>query len=208
MAPRPCPGFLSHRPVSQPKNQTKHDFNPQKLFQDHSDALHAYARQRLHRHELCEDVVQETLLAAIQAADTFAGRSQQRTWLIGILRHKIADHFRKASTRHETPLSALRDGQGTLGLYSLKGKWHPSPKSWGNAPNDILEREDFWRIYEVCRSKLPPTLAQCYVLRELEEIPPAEVCKILDISPTNLSVRMHRARLLLRHCLETNWLTD
>ena len=194
--------------MSQSENQTQHGFDPQQLLQDHGNALHAYAMQRLHRRELCDDVVQETLLAALQSADTFAGRSQQRTWLIGILRHKIADHFRKASTRHEKPLSALRDGEGTLGLYSHRGKWHPSPKNWGHAPADILEQEDFWRIYELCRSKLPPTLAECYVLRELEEISPTEVCKILDISPTNLSMRMHRARLLLRHCLETNWLTD
>lgn len=177
-------------------------------MKDHAQALHAYARQRLHRHELCEDIVQETLLAALQSANRFDGRSQQRTWLIGILRHKIADHFRKASTRHEKPLSALRDGEGTLGLYSHRGKWHPSPKNWGHAPADILEQEEFWRAYELCRSKLPPTLAECYVLRELEGTPTEEVCKILDISPTNLSVRMHRARLMLRHCLEINWLTD
>lgn len=152
--------------------------------------------------------MQDALLAALESADTFQGRSQQRTWLIGILRHKVLDHFRRSRTRREQPLSSLKDGQGTLGLYSKRGKWSPSPKKWGHAPADILEREDFWRAYELCRSKLPSTFAECYILRELEGLAADEVCKILDITPTNLSVRMHRARLLLRHCLEENWLTD
>ena len=199
---------MSQSSVSQPQHPPSPEINPQHLLRDHGKALLAYAKQRLHHHDLCEDVVQETLLAALQSAKTFAGRSQQRTWLVGILRHKIVDHLRKASTRLESPLSALRDGEGTLGLYNKIGKWHPGPKDWGHAPADILEQEDFWRIYRICRSKLPPAYAECYILRELEEVSPTDVCKILDITPTNLSVRMHRARLLLRHCLETQWLKD
>jgi len=194
--------------LSHPPEPTHTGLAPEDLLHEHGEALHAYARQRLHRRELCEDVVQETLLAALQSADSFQGRSQQRTWLISILRHKIADYFRRSSTRHEKPVSALGDGEGTLGLYNQRGKWGQSPKSWGHTPEDVLEREEFWEAYERCRAKLPTTLLECYVLREIEGISPSEVCKILDITPTNLSVRMHRARLMLRQCLETNWFSD
>lgn len=181
---------------------------PQDLLKEHGPALYAYAKQRLHRHDLCEDIVQETLLAALQSARTFEGRSQKRTWLIGILRHKIADHFRKASTRREQPLSSLGEHQGTLGLYNKRKRWAKSPEDWGSVPADILQQKEFWRAYRLCRSKLPSTLADCYTLRELEGLSSEEVCKILDITATNLSVRMHRARLMLRHCLETNWFND
>ncbi len=64
-------------------------------LEEHGDALYGYAKARVGTRELAEDLVQETLLAALQSRDRFAGRSSVRTWLFSILRHKIVDVYRR-----------------------------------------------------------------------------------------------------------------
>ena len=63
----------------------------------YGDALYLYAMARLHDEPLAEDLVQEALLAGLKAHDRFAGNASEKTWLIGILKHKIVDHFRQSS---------------------------------------------------------------------------------------------------------------
>ncbi len=65
------------------------------LVDRHADALYGYALKRVMDTNTAEDLVQETYLAVLKAPGSFAGRAAERTWLIGILKHKIADHFRQ-----------------------------------------------------------------------------------------------------------------
>lgn len=171
----------------------------------HGDALFAYALLRVRHRETAEDLVQETFIAAMNQADRFEGRSKARTWLIGILRHKVLDHFRRNRRRGEIKEQLLGDGEGTLGLYNKRGKWEPKLTDWSGDPAALYENQEFWRVYEGCRVKLPSLLFEAYLLREIEGLGVEEVCQILGITATNLSVRLHRARLMLRQCLAKHW---
>lgn len=179
--------------------------DPAEWLARHGDALYAYALSRVRRADIAEDLVQEALLAALRNVDTFQERSQERTWLIGILRHKVLDHIRKHRRDAELKTSQGEKGYGTLGLFDRRGRWAKRPCEWKDDPASVYEQKAFWETYEVCRKRLPQTLSEAYILRELEGLSVEESCNVLGISSTNLSVRLHRARLALRECLETHW---
>ena len=179
--------------------------DPATWLSQHGDALYAYALSRVRRPDVAEDLVQEALLAALGSASGFEGRSQERTWLIGILRHKLIDYLRKKTRSKEVQEPAMGEGQGTMGLFNKRGRWNPKPAAWGEDPAALYEDKEFWRVYEACRSKLPATLAEAYTLRELEGLAPDTACQVLGITASNLAVRLHRARLALRGCLEDQW---
>lgn len=179
--------------------------DPAAWLDAHGDAMYAYAMSRVRKPDIAEDLVQDALLAAIKNADTFRGRSEERTWLIGILRHKVLDYFRSRRRSKEVQEPTLGDGQGTMGLYNKRGRWASKPAAWGDDPSAIYEQDEFWQVYELCRAKLPTTLSEAYIVRELEGLSVDEACKVLAITATNLSVRLHRARLGLRTCLEDRW---
>src|SRR5689334_5348279 len=94
---------------------------------EHGDALYAYALPRVRNADVAEDLVQETLLAAIKAHKNFAGNSAERTWLTGILKHKLIDHLRK-STR-QRPLSEL-DVDVTEEFFDSRGQWKAASPDW------------------------------------------------------------------------------
>ncbi|HKM54852.1 MAG TPA: sigma factor-like helix-turn-helix DNA-binding protein, partial [Isosphaeraceae bacterium] len=84
------------------------------------------------------------------------------------------------------------------------GFWRNAPSTW-KAPEDALLDDEFWSVLEGCLDGLPRSLAHVFMLRELEQIDVEELCKILGLTPGNLRIRLHRARLLLRDCLERRW---
>ena len=61
----------------------------------HANYLFNFAVGQVRDVSVAEDLVQETFLAAVKAQNSFGGKSSARTWLVGILRHKIYDHLRK-----------------------------------------------------------------------------------------------------------------
>lgn len=174
----------------------------QQWLDEHGDVLFSFAMTRVADQTVAEDVVQETFLAAIKNAKSFQEKSTIRTWLIGILRHKIADHFRANQRRKQLSekVAAVHEAE------KLTGR-HFDRKHWGATPESAFTDQEFWRVFEHCREGLPTSLSQPFVLREVEQMKTEEICAILDLKPANLSVRVHRARLLLRKCLETNWFT-
>lgn len=172
----------------------------------HRLVLFRYALLHLRDADLAEDVVQETLLAALQADTGFAERSSLRTWLIGILKHKIADQQRRGAreTRLFEPDRVGSDEGIEEDLFTAEGSWHSPPNAWSH-PEKSLEHEEFWRIYEWCQQNLPERQAEVFMLRELVGLEPEEICKELGLSSTNYWVTLHRARLRLRMCLEMRW---
>ena len=145
--------------------------------------------------------MQETLLAAIVARKRFAARSSERTWLISILRRKIVDHFRQA---RRARLEVV-EKEDNAEFFSSDGHWKHPVRKWRGDPQQVLEREEFWQTLELCLAQLPPAVADTFVLKELDRLAGEEICNELQITPSNLSVRLHRARMLLQHCLERNW---
>lgn len=172
-------------------------------------ALLRYARLHLRDASAAEDAVQDTLVAALQAAATFRGESALQTWLIGILRHKLIDQLRRR--RHEIPGSEAgldADEAADSGLlerlFERNGHWAAPPQAW-QRPDAALEQADFYAAFEACVQGLPERTAQTFVLREVDGLDAAEICKELRLSPSNYWVMMHRARLRLRECLEKRW---
>ena len=165
-----------------------------------------YARLQLRDPAQAEDVVQETLLAALEGATRFAGKSSLRTWLTGILKHKIIDHLRRAG--REQPLTGADDdrpeAEAVDALFAADGHWREFPAQWGN-PAAALENSRFWVAFEECTLRLPARTARVFMMREIMDMPTEEICKELGITATNCWVMLHRARLTLRECLELQW---
>lgn len=170
----------------------------------HGDALYRYARLHLRDEAAAEDAVQETLLAGIRGRDRFKGDASERTWLIGILKRKVIDHIRRKERQ-----PTLLDLQGTESYvddhFNAKGLWQESVRKWGRNPHGSAESSEFWDVLNRCLAGLPDRFAAAFTLRELDNTESDDICKILDLTPTNLWTILHRARARLRDCLERNW---
>lgn len=174
----------------------------------HGDYLFRYAMMRLRDRGLAENLVQETFLAAIKGKGSFSGRSSERTWMVGILKHKIIDHYRKDfRERPVTDLQVLQDGeeQTVDQFYDAMENPRKYPKEWMPDQQALLHTREFWDILHECMGKLPKTTSIAFAMRELDDMDTPNICKELGITPTNLWVMLHRARLQLRECLERNW---
>lgn len=173
---------------------------------EHGDYLYRYALARLRDPHQAEDAVQETLLAAL-AGSGFAGKASPRTWLTGILKHKIIDQFRRQQreTTLEDPDEVAVDDAGMEDFFLDDGHWAEPPQAW-REPGNLLQQNQFLEVLQACLDRLPKKLARIFLLREIEESDNEEICKELEISPTNAWVMLYRARMGLRKCLEMNWL--
>ena len=170
----------------------------------YGDYLFRYAMLRLRDRPAAEDMVQETFLAALKGRGTFSGDSSEATWMVGILKHKIADHFRRQA--REAPLEEGDLGEHPdAGHMDGKGHWTTGPAEWGGNPADLYRQGEFLDRFRICLSGLSAKHADAFTLREIEGLGTAEICKVLGVSETNLWVILHRARALLRRCLETRW---
>ncbi|PWU13589.1 MAG: RNA polymerase subunit sigma [Verrucomicrobia bacterium] len=183
--------------------------DPERWVDEHGDYLFKFALVRLRDPVKAEDAVQEAFLAALKSGHPFEGRSVERTWLAGILKNKIFDHYRKAG--RETNFTDLEFYRGEEGDPFVaggvgKGGWihELGPQEWPN-PGESLDNDLFWKTYQDCSSKLPQKVAAAFNLRELDGMESKEICALLGISDNNLWVMLHRARMALRQCLETNW---
>jgi RNA polymerase sigma-70 factor (ECF subfamily) len=194
VAPPPAAGTLS---------------DPERWVDEHGDYLFKYALMRLRDPSKAEDAVQETFLAALKGGKSFRGRSAEKSWLVGILKNKICDHYRKAARETSfTDLEFYADEESDRFVREgmFKDGWihEAGPQEW-NSPGASLDSEVFWQTYRDCSSKLPKNVATVFTLREVDGVQSREICTMLNISEKNLWVMLHRARMALRRCLETNW---
>ena len=173
---------------------------------EHGDYLYRFALTRLRNPHQAEDAVQETMLAAIKSP-SFEGESSPRTWLTGILKHKIIDLQRKQF--REQPISDLMDFDASEtsmdDFFDETGHWLDKPQTL-EMPDNALEQKQFLAVLSACMDKLPAKLAIIFSMRDVHEIENANICKELDITTTNAWVMLYRARMGLRKCLELNWI--
>jgi RNA polymerase sigma-70 factor (TIGR02943 family) len=185
------------------------DFGPDPVaasrtwFERHGDYLYRFALARVRRVDVAEDLVQETLLAAWKARTDFHGHASERTWLTAILKRKTVDWFRRRVREqiHECPAT----DRFTDDLFDRRGEWRQSPGRWNRSAVEPLDREQFWATLHGCLDKLPPRLHEVFVLRYLDEAVADDVCRELGVTPSNLWVMLHRARLRMWQCLSKNW---
>ncbi len=178
-------------------------------LESHRRYLFKFAMLQVRDRDAAEDLVQETMVAALDAAQGFTGKSSLRTWLTGILLHKIADLRRRAGRRAAISIDSMIEDGGTDqvdALFKESGRYVELPRDWGD-PEQALSQRRFLETLEVCVRELPENAAQVFLLREMMGLSTEEVCSELGISATNCSVLLYRARMRLRECMEKRWLS-
>jgi RNA polymerase sigma-70 factor (TIGR02943 family) len=174
------------------------------------DMLLRFAMLQLRDRTEAEDAVQEAMLASMARIGEFRGQSQYSTWVFAILKNKIVDTFRSrarsASTRvydDEIPADAFD------ALFDEHDHWKKDerPSAWGD-PEATLAQTQFWTVFEVCLTHLPPATARVFMMREFLDVSVDDVCVELAITKTNCGVILHRAKMALRVCLQNRWFDD
>ncbi|GIL06009.1 MAG: hypothetical protein AMXMBFR72_37470 [Betaproteobacteria bacterium] len=164
------------------------------------------ARLQLRNEAWAEDVVSETILAAIEQAGNFQRRAKLRTWVVGILKHKIIDQLRR-QTREVSIEGRIESGDidGVEDLYDEQGGLAHPPRAWGE-PESALASREFFAVLQACLESLPGNLARAFLMREWLEYETPEICGELGITRANCNVMLFRARMRLRECIEARWL--
>jgi RNA polymerase sigma-70 factor (ECF subfamily) len=184
---------------------TESALNPERWIDEHADFLYRYALTRVRDHSLAEDMVQETFLAAIKSAARFKEGLSERAWLVGILKHKVVDHIRKAvreTVVDQTEVLELEKSK----LFQWSGIPTMRPEKWHINPRRAFEQKEFLAVFQQCLMTLKPREHTAFTLRELEDQDTDTICKELGITPNHLWVMLHRARNALKTCLETKWI--
>ena len=158
-----------------------------------------YASLQLRDAQAAEDAVQDTLLAALAGESGFGQRASLRTWLTGILKHKIIDAIRRTS--REAPAAGEDEFEA---LFDERGHWIEMPAAWAN-PDASLDQKRFFAALELCLARLPVKTAQTFMMREHMGLETDEICKELAVTPTHCWVLLYRARMALRECLSKEW---
>lgn len=166
-----------------------------------------FATLQLRDRDTAEDVVQETLTAALAASERFSQRASFKTWAFSILRNKIIDVMRDGWNKRRLDLPVSEENDSDFdGLFNVHSHWQAAerPSDWGD-PDMTFENQQFWQVFEACMNNLPEASARVFSMREFLGLETDEICKELHISTSNCWVILHRARMTLRICLEKNW---
>ncbi len=169
----------------------------------YGDIMYRYTLLRVKNVDFAEEIVQNTFLAAIQAQANYAGRSAEKSWLFGILKHKIMDHFR--SQKRFQSFNQSDSDDSSVDDYDDSGHWKIFPKDWGLDPEKAAENTELAHRLEECMSGLSEKFRQIFIMKEMDGIDSTQICNEFDIKPTNLWVILHRARNQLKLCLEAHW---
>lgn len=185
-------------------------------LEQHRTYLLRFARLQLRNDAWAEDAVSDTLLAALAKPHAFENKSQLKTWLVGILKHKVIDVLRVQTRESSINFDVEGDGDGSdevdVLMFRPDGHYVAMPTSWdamdpdsNDHPERLLHTQQFIQILETCTEKLPAVQGRIFLMREWLELSVDEICKELDVTSTNLYVQLHRARMRLRECLEIKW---
>ena len=178
---------------------------PSQWVDRYGDYLYSFAFYRVQDDSLSRDLVQETLLAALKAKTSFKGSASEKSWLTGILKHKIIDAIRK-KYRETAVEDKTIDFKAKEDAFDDKGMWKAGPKDWESDPEQLLNQKDFLAVVDQCLKDLPERPSMALTMKAMDGESTKTICKVLNITPTNAWVILHRARALLRRCIELNWL--
>lgn len=186
----------------------KATLDPAHWLDKYGDYLYRYALMRVRDSAIAEDILQETLLAAFSSSQNHAGHSSERTWLVGIMKHKVVDYFRRVGRMTQFQLTIDdEESESFENSGPWRGHWREdqAPLSWPVDAAGLLESREFWETFDHCLSRLPQQTAIAFTLREIDGLSANEICEVLQITANNLCVILHRGRAKLRHLLETEW---
>ena len=181
-----------------------HTINPDTWNIAFRDYLIRFALQRVSDYGTAEDLVQETFMSGWNARNRFRGDCSEKTWLTGILRNKIIDHYRKTGRR---PSILTIDLDGSDDTENSTYSWIDQQPDfrYANRPESSAERHEFMNDLESAVTKLPGKMGQAFRMREIEGYSTDEITEELHISKANLWVLIHRAKQTLSEELGGNW---
>ncbi len=174
------------------------------LVKRHTNDLFAYTLSKVNQREIAEDLVQETFLSAYKSYENYKGKSNVKTWLFSILKHKIADYFRSKYKSNTEVSSDIIDK-----FFDDNHHWKPEyrPKQWAEE-NELLDDPAFSKTLSECLKALPEKWSSVVQLKYLEETDSKIICSQLEITTSNFWQIIHRAKLQLRNCLELKWFKE
>ncbi len=177
--------------------------DPEQWLERYGDYLFRYAMSRLRDADAAEEVVQETLVAALANVKQFAGRGSERGWLIGILKRKIVDTIRR---RTRMRARGFDDGDDPADLlFDERGHWRREAWEKSELPSTAMENQEFWDALWECLEGVPQRQADAFTLRELEGVSTESICQELGVTPSHVWVLLYRARTRLAQCLKSRW---
>lgn len=176
-----------------------------KWVREYGPELYRFAWSKMSNREEAEDVVQNTYMAALQSYSSFEGKSSPKTWLFSILKHKIMDYHREMYRTPDKVELNLENNFQENDFFDETESWRKEarPANWDE--KNILDDHDFNAILHDCLRLLPSKWFSAVQLKYLEGVEGDEISKELGITPGNFWQILHRAKLQLRLCIETNW---
>jgi RNA polymerase sigma-70 factor, ECF subfamily len=180
-----------------------------RLVEQHYGSMKRMARTFVGSDAVAEEVVQDTWLAIVAGIDRFEGRSSLQTWMFSILTNKAKT--RGARERRSTPLSCLGGREPDEPAIDADrfqsdhdawpGHWATPPRPWQKPERRLLSLEARGHL-KAALDALPERQRLVVTLRDVEGFGADEVCELLDLSPENQRVLLHRGRTRLRATLE------
>ncbi len=184
------------------------------LVARYNDTMISLARAHVPNRAVAEEVVQEAWLALFQGLGGFKGKSSLKTWLFGILINRARTRGKREKRSVSFSAIATLEKASNSSCHEVwsnsieKRRTHQSALwgtgVWNGSPEDIVLTTELRSCVEVAVAKLTPAQRIVLVLRDLEGWSAGEVCDLLEITPENQRVRLHRARVKIRNALSTH----
>lgn len=190
------------------KHGNNKDNDPDQWVDTFGDYLYRYTLPRVRDPLVAEDLVQETFYAAVKSRHSFKQQSNLKTWLTGILKHKIIDHYRRM-TQEQKKLASLDSSRLSVDdIFDAGGNWRSKPGRWAATPERLFEEQEFMTVLLRCLAGMPERLASAFIMKEMDDESSEKICKVLKVTSTNLWVMLYRGRMALRKCLGKSWFEE
>jgi RNA polymerase sigma-70 factor (TIGR02943 family) len=182
---------------------------PASWVRSFGDYLYSYALLKVGNRDTAADLVQDTFVSAIKGKDAFQGDSSEKTWLTAILKNKIIDHYRRKDVLKNVD-EYIVETEGDFSAHFFEranGHWlsDAAPQFWTESADSAINKAEFDGVLQMCIQKMPSKLIPVFVARFIDDEDSETICKVHGISSSNYWVIIHRAKVLIRSCLEKNW---
>ena len=188
--------------------------DPENWVAKYGDYLYAIALMKVNDKEIAKDLVSDTFLSALQALSGFRGDSNEKTWLATILKNRIIDYYRSKKPQF-TELSAYLSQTDqafyahffeTTATSEHHWKKQVSPSDDSLFTENVIQHAEFESILQLCLEKVPNKMKLVFIARFIDDEHSEDICKEFDVSPSNYWILIHRAKLVMRDCLDKKWM--
>ncbi|MEK6152922.1 sigma-70 family RNA polymerase sigma factor [Flavobacteriaceae bacterium 3-367] len=177
-------------------------------FHKYSDELFRWSFYKTSSREIAEDLVQETFLAAVKNHKNFEEKASAKTWLFSILNHKIIDYYRKKvkSITVDGTRAEQNFVQQTDSHFDAHQRWTLSKGAvlW-EEESHLLDNMEFRKVMGSCMAELPENWRLVITSKYLLNKKGQEICQELKVTPSNYWQMVHRAKLMLKKCIDRLW---